>query len=372
MSRQSISRDTYLSRHTGDYPDTIEVMGRTYRKKEDLRYGTNPSQTAAWFVPVDGPIPVGDIESLKSGKGGLSQTNLEDISNALSICKYFAGPCCACMKHVNPCGVATAVGAESLASVYIKARDCDPRAAFGCVAGFNVEVDVATAEAIMSSYVECVVAPAVSAEALAVFNDYKRVKRNKHIRVLKCGDVSALPKFQGDANAAVSIRVLADGSLVVADSLLTQLGGVDDLKPAQASRKDGTEVRSSVVATPQQLEDLLAAWYINIYVRSNGVVIVKNGGTLAVGTGEQDRVGAVEQAIWKFKEKYSGSESIDGAVMSSDGYFPFPDAVETAAKAGVAGIIAPPGSIKDADIVAVANDLGIALVHAPERIFSHH
>jgi phosphoribosylaminoimidazolecarboxamide formyltransferase/IMP cyclohydrolase len=111
---------------------------------------------------------------------------------------------------------------------------------------------------------------------------------------------------------------------------------------------------------------------MNLSVRSNGVVIVKNGGSLAVGTGEQDRVGAVEQAVWKFENKYEGPEGIEGSAMASDGFFPFPDAVEVAAKAGVKAIISPAGSLRDADVIARANELGVALYHAPERVFSHH
>ena len=107
-------------------------------------------------------------------------------------------------------------------------------------------------------------------------------------------------------------------------------------------------------------------------MRSNGVVIVKNGGTISVGTGEQDRVGAVEQAIWKYENKYEGKEIIQESVMASDGFFPFPDAVEVAAKAGVTVIISPAGSMRDAAVIARANELGVALYHAPERVFSHH
>ncbi|MCK5844491.1 MAG: hypothetical protein KAG97_07270, partial [Victivallales bacterium] len=129
---------------------------------------------------------------------------------------------------------------------------------------------------------------------------------------------------------------------------------------------------SETAPTSQQLEDLLAAWYINISVRSNGVVIMKDGQTLSVGTGEQDRVGAVEQAIWKYENKYKGDVTLADSVMASDGFFPFPDAVEVAAEAGITAIIAPAGSLRDADVIKRANELGVALTHAPERIFSHH
>jgi len=374
MAQDKISRSTYLSQNVGVYDREIEVMGRRFVKVEDLRYGTNPHQTAAFYKPVDGLNVIGDMEILKTGKSGLSQTNLEDVSYSLNIVKFFDQACCACMKHVNPSGAAVAVPGDSLVDVYRKARDCDPRAAFGSVVTFNARVDVATAREIMSTFVECVVAPEYDEDALAVFNDQETWKINKHIRILRVSGINRIPRFVGDdAAGCQTLKVLADGSLVIADPLLTRVRGVGDLQAAAAASKTAGEVRSEVQPSPQQLEDLLAAWYFNISVRSNGVIIVKNGGALAVGTGEQDRVGAVEQAIWKYEQKYRGPEKdMQGAVMSSDGFFPFPDGVEVAAAAGVRAIIAPAGSVKDAEVIARANELGVALVHAPERIFSHH
>ncbi len=373
MADSRITRSTYLSRHVGEYPDAIEVLGVRYEKVEDLRYGTNPHQTAAFYRPAGRPGVIGGMKVLKSGKGGLSQTNLEDISYALNILKFFAEPACVCMKHVNPCGAAVAGPGDSALTVYRKARDCDPRAAFGSVVAFNVAVDAAVAREVMSTFNECVVAPAVEPEALAVFTDPSASGLNKHIRVLQCGNPADLPKFVGDPVAECrTVKVLADGSLVVADPLLTCVRGTEDLRPAEAESKTLGKVVSTVPATPAQKRDLLIAWYMNISVRSNGVVIVKNGGTLAVGTGEQDRVGAVEKAVAKYREKYRGQESIQGAAMASDGFFPFPDGVEVAAAAGVRAIVAPAGSLKDAEVIARANELGVAFCHAPERVFSHH
>ena len=373
MATEKLSRATYFTRNVGTYPDGFELLGADYVKVDDLRYGTNPHQTAALYKPVGRQSVIGDMAVLKSGKGGLSQTNLEDISYSLNICKFFTQPACACMKHVNPSGAATAVAGDRLIDVYRKARDCDPRAAFGSVVAFNVAVDAETAKEIMTSFVECVVAPAFELDALAVFQDQETSKLNQHIRILRCGDLTQLPRYVGDnVEGCRTVKVLADGSLVVADPLLTHIRSVADLKPAVASSKALGEVRSTVQATPQQIDDLLTGWYININVRSNGVVLVKNGGTLAVGTGEQDRVGAVEHALWKCKAKYQGKETLEGAAMASDGFFPFSDAVEVAAAAGVRAVLAPAGSVKDAEVIARANELGVALFHAPERIFSHH
>ncbi|MCI6287672.1 MAG: IMP cyclohydrolase [Lentisphaeria bacterium] len=371
---EKLARNSYLTRNEGNYPEKITVGTRVYVKNSDLRYGTNPHQPAALYVPEGGHGAIADMKTLKSGKNGLSQTNLEDISGALNIVKFFAKPAGAVMKHVNPSGAAVMRDGETLRDVYIKARDCDARAAFGSVIAFNVKVDAATAEEIMSTFCECVVAPAFDEEALALFNDAERFKLNKQIRILQCGDISTLPRYVEDnADGRFdTFKVLGDGSLVIAAPLLTHVRSAADLPAASGENKACGPQVSSVEPTPAQMEDLLDAWYINIGVRSNGVVIVKNGQTLAVGTGEQDRVGAVEQAIEKFGLKYKGANTLEGAVMSSDGFFPFYDAVEVAAKAGIKAIVAPSGSLKDADVIKRANELGVVLRHAPERIFSHH
>jgi phosphoribosylaminoimidazolecarboxamide formyltransferase / IMP cyclohydrolase len=373
MSENKLSRKAYLTKNIGKFTDEIEFNGVKYLKVEDLRYGTNPHQPAAYYKPVAAKTPIGDMVILKTGKNGLSQTNLEDISYALNNVKFFNIPACAVMKHVNPSGAAVQRSTESIKDVYIKARDCDPRAAFGSVIAFNVEVNKETAEEIMKSFVECVVAPSITDAALAVFNDSETYKFNKSIRILKCGEIKTFPRYVGEAEKAhQTVKVLADGSLIIAEPLLTNLKSVKDMKPAGAENKRCGKQISEKTATANQLEDLLAAWYINLNVRSNGVVIMKNGQTLSVGTGEQDRVGAVEQAIWKFEQKYEGKETLQDAVMSSDGFFPFEDGIEVAAKAGITAIISPAGSLRDADVIKRANELGIALIHAPERAFSHH
>jgi len=369
-----LDRSSYLTANIGDFEDKIIIGGRTYTKIENLRYGTNPHQPAAFYRPADLNGAIMDMVTLKNGKNGLSQTNLEDISGALNIVKFFDRPACAVMKHVNPSGAAVALPGESVKQVYIKARDCDARAAFGSVIAFNVEVDKETAEEIMSTFCECVVAPAYTDDAIAVFNDGETHKLNKQIRILRCGNIASLPKYVEDnADGRYNtMKVLGDGSVVIAAPLLTSVRTAADLPAATGENKACGPQTCTVEPTGQQMIDLLTAWYINISVRSNGVVIVKNGQTLAVGTGEQDRVGAVEQAIEKFKQKFTGDVTLDGAVMSSDGFFPFYDAVEVAAKAGITAIVSPSGSLKDADVVKRANELGVALRHAPERVFSHH
>ncbi len=370
---KELTRDSYLSKNVGEFPAELQIGERKYVKVDDLRYGTNPHQPAVYYKPVDTATPVGDMTILKNGKSGLSQTNLEDISYALNIVKFFDVPACAVMKHVNPSGAAAGRPGESLKAVYLKARDADARAAFGSSIAFNVEVDCETAREIMGTFVECVVAPAYAPGVLEIFNDGETYKLNKHIRVIQCGDIRQLPRFTGEALPVHNtLKVLADGSLVMAAPLTTALRSIDQLIPAEAENKRCGRQVSAVEATLEQKLDLLFAWYVNLSVRSNGVVIVKNGQTLSVGTGEQDRVGAIEQAIAKFEQKYTGEGTLQNSVMSSDGFFPFEDGVETAAKAGVTAIIAPSGSLRDADVIKRANELGVALYYAPERIFSHH
>ncbi len=373
MSEQPLSRQAYLSKNLGVYPATTEIFGIQYVKIDDLRYGTNPHQSAAWYKPVGQKLAIADLRILKSGKSGLSQTNLEDLSQALNIIKFYSRPCCVCMKHVNPSGCAVAQDKDSLKVTYIQARDADARAAFGSVVGFNVAVDVDTAREIMSTFVECVVAPDYAPEVLEVFNDRDAYRINQHIRILQCGNLTTLPRYMEESREAPkTMRVLADGSVIVADALLTHLMNVGDLRRATASNAKTGEVASTVIAAESQLVDLLNAWHVCISVRSNGVVIFKNGVSLAIGTGEQDRVGAVEKAIAKYHEKYHGREKIQGAVMASDGFFPFHDAIELAAREGITAMIAPSGSINDASVIVRANELDVALYHAPERIFSHH
>lgn len=368
-----LNRNSYLSRNQGEFPETTVINGRQYVKIQDLRYGTNPHQSAAYYKPVETICPVGDLKVLKDGKSGLSQTNLEDISYSLNIVKYFDRHACAVMKHVNPSGAAVHCHGDDLCSVYLKARDADARAAFGSAVAFNTAVDRATAMKIMDTFVECVVAPEYESGVLDIFNDGETYKLNKHIRILQCGDLKLLPRFTGEATAEMNtVKILSDGSAIIAEPLLTSIRSRDDLHSAVAENSRVGRQVSEIKAASEQLDDLLFAWYVNLNVRSNGVVIAKKGQTLAVGTGEQDRVGAVEQAIVKYRQKYQGENSLNDSVMSSDGFFPFPDAVEIAADAGITAIICPSGSLRDADVIKRANELNIALYYAPERIFSHH
>lgn len=366
-------KQMYRTRTQGDFPDQIDVLGRAYAKVEDLRYGTNPHQPAAFYRPADGRgLVLGAYEMLKTGKSGLSQTNIEDMHHAVGILKYMTRPACAVMKHCNPSGVAIQTGDMPVVEVYQRARDADAQAAFGSVVVFNTEVTADCAEEVMQTIVEGVAAPSFAPGALEAFNDFDRFKRNKDIRVMRLPDLSSLPKYIDDGTGVLEMKVFDDGSIVLAQPYLSRVKGPEDLVPAYCEHKSRGRIDIGRAPTARELDDLLFAWYVNIHVRSNGCVIARNGQTLAVGTGEQDRVGAVEQAVAKAARKYKGGESLEGAVLSSDGFFPFRDAVDAATKAGVTALVQPGGSVNDYDAIAACNEVDAAMVFSMERCFSHH
>lgn len=365
-------RSKYFSRTESGFPSEVEVLGVEYEKVEDLRYGTNPHQGASLYRPKGSTgLTFGNLEILKSGKSGLSETNYGDLNHGANIVKYFDQPACAVMKHLNPSGAAVQNGSESQRDVYIHARDADAIAAFGGTVVFNTPLTMETAKEIMKSVVEVVAAPAFEDGALETLNDFDTYRKNKEIRAIALPNLNNLPKWVGEA-AAPSIKVLSDGSLVVADALLTKVKSVDDLVIATTEHSTRGSFTCKTRPTPQILKDLLFSWYVNLSVRSNGVVIAKNGVTLAVGTGQQDRVAAVKQAIAKTQEKFSGVESLAGAVLSSDAFFPFRDSIDAAAHVGIRAIVQPGGSIRDWESIEACNENGIAMVFTGERCFSHH
>jgi len=374
------SRKKYFTKHVGEYPGEFEFMGRRYVKVEDLRYGTNPNQTAAYYRPADAQwLVLGDCQMLKSGKSGLSETNLEDMHHGLGIVKYFDVPAVAVMKHLNPSGAAVQVGVdatrkETLKQVYIKARDGDPVAAFGSVVAFNRPIDLDSADEIMSTVVEGVVAPGYAEGVLERFNDTSKYGKNKDIRIIKVNNLDKLPRFAGDPHAGEhkDVKVLLDGSMVLADPYLSSIRSVDDFKPAYADHPKKGKISVKRMPTRQEAIDLLFTWYVNFNVRSNGVVIGKNGVVMAAGTGQQDRVSAVRQAIAKVREKYVGPETLAGAVLASDAFFPAVDSIEECVKAGISAIVQPGGSVMDYECVELCNEHNIAMVFTGERCFSHH
>ena len=365
-------RAKYFSRTASGFPNEVEILGTAYVKVEDLRYGTNPHQGASFYRPKESfGTPFGHMEVLKLGKSGLSETNYGDLNHGANIVKYFDRPACAVMKHLNPSGAAVRTERRSLREVYVRARDADPEAAFGGTVVFNARVDAETAKEIMTTVVEVVAAPEFDEEAVAVLNDGETYGINREIRVIRQPNLMTLPKWVGD-DAAPTIKVLADGSVVVAEALLTGVRRPEDLAIASTEHPSRGKLTCEKSPAPEQIEDLLFSWYVNLSVRSNGVVIAKNGVTLAVGTGQQDRVAAVRQAVDKAREKFAGGETLEGSVMSSDAFFPFRDSVDAAAEAGIAAIVQPGGSVRDWESIQACNEHGIAMVFTGERCFSHH
>ncbi len=358
MSGQEI-RKIYRTAQKENYPESLKLVldGRTleYSKvhwkidgqDRGLRYGTNPHQKAALYRPVGGREGVGAVDWIKWGKDGPSATNIEDGSHGLRIVRYFDHPAVVVMKHLNPSGVAVANNGESLEMTYVRAREADPRAAFGSVVVLNQKVDRATAEELLKTFVEVVYASGYDESAMTILNAKKDIRLGKvHSR----SDVSEYP----------DIVVLDDGSIILEDSYSTSIRSMNDLK----SRAVPTKRKPS----GGEYLAMLQSWWTTCEVRSNAVVFWKNGTSLAIGTGQQDRVGAIEACIEK-AHRYG--HDLEGSVMASDGFLPKMDNVEAVAKEGVSGIIQPGGSVEDQELVKACDERGISMVLTGERSFRH-
>ena len=357
MSKPKSIRRKYSTALEEEFPETIKItigdQETMYRKHMSLRYGENPHQPAAYYSPTEGPLTMGDIKLLKTGKSGLSMTNVEDANNSMRIVSYFKKPMVAVMKHVNPSGAASQNKDESLVEIYRKARDCDALAAFGSVVGFNCMVDETTAEELMNSYVEGVVAPCYEDGCMKYF------EQRKNIRIMQVGRLDEISKYIGEPMWPLDISVQMDGSIVLQAPMLTKLRSVDDLR-----------VVTERIPTSQEMNDLLFSWYICMNVRSNGVVLSRNNATIGIGTGQQDRVTAVRLALEK-AEMRGHRDKIPGSVLASDGFFPFRDSIDLLAEYGVKACVQPGGSVKDKEVIAACNEHEIAMTFTDERCFRH-
>lgn len=360
-------------------------------KELDLRYGENPNQPGSVYRLKGASITEFiNIHVVKEGKEGLSATNFMDIVRALDILKFFDAPSVAIMKHNIPCGFATQLK-RSLTEIYKLARDCDPTSAYGSVVVLNRPLDVLTAEEITKTFVECVAAPGFEDGAIEILG------RKKDIRAVCYSNLDKLPKFVGDnVEGLYDIKILPTGRAIVQKPYLSRIRGPEDLvlKPLvkRLDKRTGVEKEYSVkrAPTPAELRDLLTAWYVNIGVRSNGIVFVKNGVTVAISSGQSERVGAVRDAITKAYQKAMDREGIpydplegasarnklsanplEGAVVSSDGFFPFRDSIDLMARVGVTAIIQPGGSKNDHEIIEAVNEHKMAMVYTLERCFRH-
>ena len=310
-----------------------DFVGLAYEKVEDLRYGENPHQRGAIYAESAGPGPLGGAEVVIAGKE-MSFNNWLDLDAAYALAAAFDEPAAVIVKHNNPCGAA--VGG-TLADAYGRAFESDTVSAFGGIVGFNREADEEAVRAMADVFTEVVVAPGFSEGALSAFGE------RKSLRVVR----APLP-----APGGLDVRVVPGGALVQDRDMVSE-------------RREEMEVFSDREPTEEEWRDLLFAWTIAMRVKSNAIVFARDLATVGVGAGQMSRVDSSFLAVRK------AGDRAKGAVMASDAFFPFPDAVEVAADAGVTAVIHPGGSIRDDDVLAVAESRGIAVVVTGRRHFRH-
>ena len=320
-------------------------MNSSFVKVQDLRYGENSHQTAALYRDLH-PAP-GSLVTGKQLQGKeLSYNNIADADAAWECVKSFDTPACVIVKHANPCGVAVAANA---ADAYAKAFKTDPTSAFGGIIAFNREVDRAAAELVSKQFVEVLMAPSFSAEAREIFKG----KVNVRLLEIALPPGGARPWDQG-RNAQDVKRV---GSGLLVQSADNHFLSKADLK-----------VVTTLQPTAQQLDDLMFAWTVAQYVKSNAIVFCGNGMTLGVGAGQMSRIDSAR--IASIKAENAGL-ALTGSAVASDAFFPFRDGLDVLADAGASCVIQPGGSMRDDEVIAAANERGIAMVFTGVRHFRH-
>ncbi|MET3998374.1 bifunctional phosphoribosylaminoimidazolecarboxamide formyltransferase/IMP cyclohydrolase [Marinobacterium sp. MBR-109] len=320
-----------------DFPRTFNTQ---FIKAQDMRYGENPHQRAAFYVEANpGEASVATARQLQGKE--LSFNNVADTDAALECVKPFQEPACVIVKHANPCGVA--VGNDIL-EAYNRAFQTDPTSAFGGIIAFNRELDGKTAQAIVDrQFVEVIIAPSVSQEA----SDIVAAKPN--VRLLECGQWERKRAHSFDYK-----RV--NGGLLVQDR---DLGMIDASQLKIVTQRQPTE---------QEIRDLLFCWEVAKYVKSNAIVYAKNGQTIGIGAGQMSRVYSAKIAGIKAADE--GLE-VPGSVMASDAFFPFRDGIDAAAAAGITAVIQPGGSMRDQEVIDAADEHGLAMVFTGMRHFRH-
>lgn len=321
------------------------LTGR-WRKIQDLRYGENPHQRAAWYAE-DGAAGLGSAAVLQ-GKA-LSFTNLLDLDAAARLVLEFDEPAAAVIKHTNPCGVATGA---AIAEAYERARDADPVSAFGGIVGLNRPIDEAAAGAIASTFIEAVVAPAVDEAARAV------LAKKANLRVV----VADFARFRGEARDA-ELRAILGALLVQERDRVVE--GDRAWEAAAAAGDAGFRVVTRRAPTEAEWRALRFAWRVCAHVKSNAVIFSGPDQTLAIGAGQMSRVDAVKVAIMK------AGGSLAGSVAASDAFFPFRDGLDAVAAAGATAVVQPGGSVRDQEVIAAADEHGLAMVFTGRRHFRH-
>lgn len=422
-------KQAYTTIMDDHFPDdmTISFGGQTlvYRKRvwrlEDegklvekgLRYGENPGQEAALYELVNGNLSLGECRFIEPGMplvSGIAEqnliqfgkhpgkTNLTDIDNSLNIMKYLTEkPCTIIVKHNNPCGVAVA---STLAESFSRAYKADRIAAFGGCVALSRTCDRDTAELISKEYFEVVCAPDYDAAALEL------LRAKKNLRIVKVDRMDKLAQYK--TKRFVEFKSLIDGGIIVQQSPLNIINTKDDFKPAVCDYK-GTVYKIDREPTAQEYDDMLFGWFVEQGVTSNSVLYVKNGVTVGIGTGEQDRVGVADIAVFKAYTKYADNLCFDkhgmpyknlelaiskgekpasllaeideatkaakggliGSSMISDAFFPFRDGVDVGLKQGVTAVVNPGGSIRDFESIVACNEAKATMVFTGQRAFKH-
>lgn len=399
------------SKRSWKIPD--ESSGELIEK--GLRYGENPGQEAALYELIDGNLTLGECHFIEPGKGLVSaiteeqliqsgkhpgKINLTDIDSALNILKYLSlRPAVVIVKHNNPCGVAYG---STIADAYQKANVADRIAAFGGCAVFNRPIDKDTARLINANYLEVVTAPDFEDETISI------LKKSPNLRIIKIGRIDKLAEYR--QKRFVDFKSLIDGGIILQQSPLNRIESPDDFKLASAQYK-GRLYQISRKPTKDEYADMLFGWQVEQGITSNSVIYVKDGVTVGIGTGEQDRVGVAEIAIYKAYTKYADAvcfrkygisykqleaeidrgkkdaalkEEIDkatsdahggliGSTMVSDAFFPFRDGVDVAIKEGIRAIVQPGGSLRDFESIEACNETRpqVTMVFTGQRAFKH-
>ncbi|MVW76822.1 bifunctional phosphoribosylaminoimidazolecarboxamide formyltransferase/IMP cyclohydrolase [Pseudomonas xionganensis] len=335
------SRDTLSTEDRGAFPRTFNSQ---FIKAQEMRYGENPHQSAAFYVEAQrGEASVSTALQLQGKE--LSFNNVADTDAALECVKSFVKPACVIVKHANPCGVAVATDEEGgIRKAYDLAYATDTESAFGGIIAFNRELDGATAQAIVErQFVEVIIAPKISAEARAV------VAAKANVRLLECGE------WPAERAAGWDFKRVNGGLLVQSR----------DIGMIQAS---DLKVVTKRAPTEQEIHDLVFAWKVAKFVKSNAIVYAKGRQTIGVGAGQMSRVNSARIAA--IKAEHAGLQ-VAGSVMASDAFFPFRDGLDNAAANGITAVIQPGGSMRDAEVIAAADEAGIAMVFTGMRHFRH-
>lgn len=319
------------------YPQVLSIQ---VQKVQDMRYGENPHQSAAFYKDVQ--AMTGTLANYTQLQGKeLSYNNIADSDAAWSCVRSFSAPACVIVKHANPCGVA--VGADAL-NAYQKAFKTDPTSAFGGILAFNTELSAAAAQEVTKQFAEVIIAPSFHPDALQVF----ATKTNLRLLQLPLGDDGAIASGR-------DVKRVSGG-------LLVQTPDRNTLS------RDQLKVVTTLAPTPQQFEDLLFAWKVCTWVKSNAIVFCGNGMTLGVGAGQMSRIDSAR--IAGIKAQHAGLD-LKGSAVASDAFFPFRDGLDAVADVGATCVIQPGGSVRDDEVIAAANERGIAMVFTGMRHFRH-